>query len=401
MTYDTGAKVVLQGPVTYDVESAAGGYLVVGKLTARLAENAKPQAVDLKSSLSTTRSPLFTIKTPTAIVTDLGTEFGVEVREDGNTVSHVFQGVVEVCKVAANGKPEQPIRLVASESVVVEKQRDGGSLNMQRRKVDATKFVRGDELTRMSREQKFTEFNRWRAYRDTLRSDPSLVAYYDFQQKEGSAAVLSNLASRSGKSLDGTIPNATWTTGSMPGKHALLFKNPVDYVGVDIPGQFDSVTLAAQICVVSLDNPMNALLMSEGWSRQGAMHWQIRSDGALGLAVSETGVTYYSKPIIDNKNLNRWIHVAVVYDRAALKATFYLNGRRAGENKIEKYLPIQIGPAWIGQWNPAGLGYDGNRNFHGRIEEMVVFGRALKDEQIRELCEAGSPSEQRQEPAKR
>ena len=35
ITYDTGAKVILQGPVTYEVESD-GGYLSVGKLTARL-----------------------------------------------------------------------------------------------------------------------------------------------------------------------------------------------------------------------------------------------------------------------------------------------------------------------------------------------------------------------------
>ena len=36
ITYDTGAKVILQGPVTYEVESATGGYLSVGKLTARV-----------------------------------------------------------------------------------------------------------------------------------------------------------------------------------------------------------------------------------------------------------------------------------------------------------------------------------------------------------------------------
>ena len=29
ITYDTGARVILQGPVTYEVESASGGYLAV------------------------------------------------------------------------------------------------------------------------------------------------------------------------------------------------------------------------------------------------------------------------------------------------------------------------------------------------------------------------------------
>ena len=36
ITYNTGAKVILQGPVTYQVESN-GGYLAVGKLTGKLA----------------------------------------------------------------------------------------------------------------------------------------------------------------------------------------------------------------------------------------------------------------------------------------------------------------------------------------------------------------------------
>ena len=40
ITYDTGAKVILQGPVTYEVE-ANGGYLAVGKLTGKLEKKCK------------------------------------------------------------------------------------------------------------------------------------------------------------------------------------------------------------------------------------------------------------------------------------------------------------------------------------------------------------------------
>ena len=35
IAYNTGARVVLQGPVTYEVE-ASGGYLSIGKLTGKL-----------------------------------------------------------------------------------------------------------------------------------------------------------------------------------------------------------------------------------------------------------------------------------------------------------------------------------------------------------------------------
>ena len=111
ITYDTGAKVILQGPVTYEVESN-GGYLAVGKLTGKLEKkvasgqwlvasrseipspqslapspSSNPQSLTSNPSLSTIHYPLFTIRTPTATVTDLGTEFGVEVATDGTSQS--------------------------------------------------------------------------------------------------------------------------------------------------------------------------------------------------------------------------------------------------------------------------------------------------------------------------
>ncbi len=98
ITYDSGAKVILQGPCSYEVESTAGGYLALGKLTARV-EKERSEARDQKSDpspLSPLPSPLFSVRTPTAVVTDLGTEFGVEVGHDGITETQVFVGEVAV-----------------------------------------------------------------------------------------------------------------------------------------------------------------------------------------------------------------------------------------------------------------------------------------------------------------
>ena len=104
ITYDTGAKVILQGPVTYEVESAAGGYLSLGKLTARV-EKKSGRAREGESEIRNPKSliplsliphPFFSVRTPTATVTDLGTEFGVEVDKQGHTTSHVFRGSVRL-----------------------------------------------------------------------------------------------------------------------------------------------------------------------------------------------------------------------------------------------------------------------------------------------------------------
>jgi hypothetical protein len=79
ITYDAGAKVILQGPVHYVVDSRNSGLLSVGKLTG---------TVEGKATKG------FSVQTPTAIVTDLGTEFGVAVDEKGATTSYVFRGTV-------------------------------------------------------------------------------------------------------------------------------------------------------------------------------------------------------------------------------------------------------------------------------------------------------------------
>jgi hypothetical protein len=115
ITYDSGAKVILQGPVTYDVDSSAGGYLAIGKVTAKLEENSevgsqrsevRGQKSELASQKLEGKDQKFVVRTPTAIVTDLGTEFGVEVADDGTTTSHVFRGSVTVQMTSSVGRSD-------------------------------------------------------------------------------------------------------------------------------------------------------------------------------------------------------------------------------------------------------------------------------------------------------
>ena len=81
ITYNTGSTVLLQGPVTYEVESKNGGFMACGTLTGKV---------------STEESRGLTIRTPTATVVDMGTEFGVFVSADQTSTVRVFAGAVEV-----------------------------------------------------------------------------------------------------------------------------------------------------------------------------------------------------------------------------------------------------------------------------------------------------------------
>ncbi len=50
--------------------------------------------------------PLFSVRTPTAVVTDLGTEFGVEVFKDRPAQVAVFRGSVKVAALSKDGVPQ-------------------------------------------------------------------------------------------------------------------------------------------------------------------------------------------------------------------------------------------------------------------------------------------------------
>ena len=122
ISYDSGAKVIMQGPCVYEVASRTGGYLAIGRVTARVekkAEGGRRKVESQESSNSKSRisnSELFSVRTPTAVITDLGTEFGVEVDESGASQAHVFRGKVEVRAAEGNAKV---VSLAANESVRV------------------------------------------------------------------------------------------------------------------------------------------------------------------------------------------------------------------------------------------------------------------------------------------
>jgi ferric-dicitrate binding protein FerR (iron transport regulator) len=79
ITFDSGARVVLEGPAVFHVLTAARGRLTAGSLTAKV-----PPA--LKG---------FVVETPSLTVLDLGTEFGVRANPKGVSEVHVFDGAVE------------------------------------------------------------------------------------------------------------------------------------------------------------------------------------------------------------------------------------------------------------------------------------------------------------------
>lgn len=80
ITFTGGAKVIMEGPATLDVNTGARGFLRGGKLVAHVPKGAEG----------------FAVATPLATFVDLGTEFGLSVNPQGVAEANVFKGKVEV-----------------------------------------------------------------------------------------------------------------------------------------------------------------------------------------------------------------------------------------------------------------------------------------------------------------
>ena len=97
-----GAKILLEGPVSFLVESSNSAYLQSGRLAAWA---------------GTPSSHGFTVRTPSATLIDEGTEFGVSVKDDKSAELQVFQGAVKSQAVSASGKSVAPVRYGRGDAV--------------------------------------------------------------------------------------------------------------------------------------------------------------------------------------------------------------------------------------------------------------------------------------------
>ncbi|MGI9473799.1 MAG: hypothetical protein ACR2NZ_19815 [Rubripirellula sp.] len=94
LDFTSGAKVTLQGPAEFEIESADRTRLHHGTLTAQIPSTAIG----------------FQVLTPALDVVDLGTAFGVAVAANGETDVCVFEGEVEVRPVGETQKPNRLLR---------------------------------------------------------------------------------------------------------------------------------------------------------------------------------------------------------------------------------------------------------------------------------------------------
>ncbi len=366
-----GATLVAEGPAKIEVLDESRVICHLGRLRAHVPEPARG----------------FKVLAPAFELVDLGTEFGLNVVDGGAAEVHVFDGKVELYDAASNRSAESRFELNAGDALAVD--RDGAAQTIP---VQDSEFVTPVRLIRMADARRQDQHRDWRTFRDSLRNESPVVAYFPFGRTDSEDRLLVGYGVDD-SSINGAIVGCEWSEGRWPDKPSLQFKRPGDRVRVVIPGEFQSLTYSIWLRLDGLDRTHHSLLLTDGYGENG-IHWQIRQDGALVLGMRDSENrprNYQSDSIFNLFRLGQWVHLATVYDTDGGRVTHYVNGKPAKRIALKEGAArlLKIGNATIGNWSvPRGGSV---RNFNGCIDELIVYGQALADQEVRRIYEVGKP----------
>ncbi|WP_437225422.1 LamG-like jellyroll fold domain-containing protein [Planctomicrobium sp. SH661] len=307
----------------------------------------------------------FTVVTPSGQIVEMGTKFGVDVPRNGDAEVHVFQGEVVAHSPAGNS-----LRNLV----------DGDALSLSGKPslLRSGAFIHPNEISSLHAAIAAGQQQVSDVALEKLRHDPSLIILLDFE------------------SLKYSDGNFGLVQGRWPGTRAAEFVKIGDHIKLNVGEgeRWPRLTLSTWVRLDQLSEPYQSLLHTNDWGNQvGKIHWMItdskkmrlgtwgnqdvtRRDGAKHEADSNPSLLF---------DQGRWIHLTLVYDSDLRSVKHYLNGKLDREVIVDVANPALLGEIQIGNWNA----YD--RKLSGRVDEMVILSRAMSDEEIKALYEAGNP----------
>ena len=337
---------------------------------------------------------MFFVRTPSAIITDLGTEFGVECDKSGATKSHVFRGSVKMQLNAEGvGPSDQAVILGENESGRVEKAA-GEPAVIRRSREQPAGYVRTlPPSKRVLESMAYSEL--------VLSLHPA--AYYRMEHPKTRQDRLHVFDSAPG-ACTGELRLANefgqpWVPGHIG--DAIYFRGPEvgDYVIVpDYPkAQNDQLTVS--VWVMAETRPFYAMIAAN-WGGSdhpepnitGQFHFGLcGQDGDLAVQMTQHDGQWAQarEGATQPLPVGIWQHVAFVADGKTIR--LYRNGvevASAPSNGIIPKPPMQS--LAIGcKTDDSGKEVSPNipAYWQGRIDELAIFNAALSAETIRKLSE--------------
>ena len=372
LEFRQGAYVVLEGPAEFDLTHANEGHLRVGRLRANVPQVAKG----------------FTVDTPKGKVIDLGTEFGVNVEENGVTEIFVYVG-----KVLFEGKDRDAElafeELEAGEAVFIDEKGDLTFVEMP-----SNEYAGVADLANRSLEEAQRRHAAWVNLSEELADDPRNVLYFTFDDHRPWSRDLRDDARSQGARNDGAIVGCKWTSGRWNGlgKGALAFSGANDRVRFELPLRLSSATLTTWVRLDYLDKRVNPILCAEP-KTLGAVCWSVDGAGrlVLGTKSADGFASYVSSVAFRPQRISRWTHLATTYDADKRLVSHYVDGRPFSREKMQEnpvhlaFARSQLGHSHKNEKNVPG------RPLRGTLDEFAIFRQALEEEEIRYLYEIGRP----------
>jgi len=247
------------------------------------------------------------------------------------------------------------------------------------RELRSAAFIRPEEIASLHAGLAAGQRARSEAALAKLRGDPALIALLDFTSQD--------------------LPAGTYrmAQGRWPGSQAPEFVNVGDHIKIDVGGdrEWPQLTLAAWVRLDRLGAPYQSLLHTDDWSasKPGQVHWMVTGNTTMRLALFGNTLAPGSDerdhypdsqtPVLPEQG--RWVYLAAVYDSAARTVRFYFNGEFDKETHLDIAHPARLGPAQIGNWDKQ------DRKLSGRIDQLLILGRAMSDDEVRLQFAAGNP----------
>jgi hypothetical protein len=383
----TGASIVLEAPAQFEILPGTRFSLTSGRLTAVVPHG----------------SAGLTVETPDMRAVDLGTEFAVQVTPEDKTHLEVFRGSVRAeTKLDASGVFSSKI-VTAAQSVRVK----SGTREIETEPATPLLFVQSDELKLRASQGGDAGMLRWQAFSNLLRKDPSLIAYYPFDNRSQTPLGLINRADATAGRRNGTLGVAgvsgsapRWTRGRWAGKDALQFGDTAD-TAVTIPGDSEltpSDTISILTWIRRSEYAKTVHLIEE--SKDGVNCFNLTVTGTAGkrsssLAPSAIYFNYGVDVEVGSPSVlpvdNRWFLLGLVRGTDGT-ISMYLDGQLQREMTLDGIPNVRRdGDLWIGRSNPAAVATDRRDIFRGQMDELAIFHRELSPEEVERFYTAGKP----------
>ena len=356
LTFARGAEVLITAPAEFS--PAADDRLVLrrGKLTARVPEPARG----------------FVVEAPSATLIDLGTEFAMDVDPASNGEVHVFRG--EVIVRPKSRTDHRPVKLVEAQATRV----DAATATPSGIDVRLQPFPPADGRARDG------------VLPPGPRTDPAV--YLNMAPtSDGRSLIEAGSDEGAGRVVVGPDCGTPW----VPGRHgsSLQFRGPGsgDHGILPFPPDRVSETLSVVAWVLAESRPRWASILKR-WGRpeDHCFHFGLYlDDGDLEVhTAGADGREYFAR---EGRPLptGSWQHVAFVADRTTLR--LYRNGEEVGRAEHPGLRPGVLPAIGIGaKLNVTADGPDPIEPgfWHGRLDEIAIYPRALEPLEIRRLYKA-------------